>query len=92
MISCVIGSGIFSGNGEALKAAGPGGLMLALTGVSLVTIAMLEGLSEMIQLFAAPNALVEYVRHFVDEDLAWLVGFAYWFVTILLENWTMLTS
>ena len=56
----MIGSGIFSGNGEALKAAGPGGLMIALLVVGLVTIAMLEGLSEMIQLFAAPNALVRY--------------------------------
>ena len=56
--------------------------MLAITVVGLVTIAMLEGLSEMIQLYAAPNALVQYVRYFVDEDLAALVGFAYWSVTL----------
>ena len=82
----MIGSGIFAGNGEALKAAGPGGLMVALTTVSLITIAMLEGLSEMIQLFAAPNALVEYVRYFVDEDLATLVGISYWYVLTSLRS------
>lgn len=57
--------------------------MLALTTVGLITIAMLEGLSEMIQLFAAPNALIEYVRHFVDEDLAVLVAVTYWFIARL---------
>ena len=60
--------------------------MVALTAVSLITIAMLEGLSEMIQLFAAPNALVEYVRYFVDEDLATLVGLAYWYVLMFLAS------
>ena len=52
--------------------------MVAITIVGLIAIAMLEGLSEMIQLFAAPNALVEHVRYFVDEDLAKVVGLAYW--------------
>ncbi|KAL1654225.1 hypothetical protein SLS61_003230 [Didymella pomorum] len=25
-----------------------------------------------------PNAIVEYVRHFVDEDFGWAIGIAYW--------------
>jgi amino acid transporter len=39
---------------------------------------MAEGVSEFIQLFPAPNAIVEYVRAFVDKDLGWVVGIAYW--------------
>ena len=38
----------------------------------------MEGISEFVQLFPAPNAVVEYVKAFVDEDLSWIVGFAYW--------------
>ena len=47
--------------------------MMALTIVGLIAIAMLEGLSGLLQLFPAPNALVEYVKYFVDEDLAYVV-------------------
>lgn len=51
-------------------------LIFPLPGV--IAICMSEGLSELIQLFPAPNAIVEYVRAFVDEDLGWVIGIAYW--------------
>lgn len=82
VVSMVIGTGIYSGNGVVLQAVGPAGLMFALTLIGIVAICMLEGLSEMIQLFAAPSALIEYVRHFVDGDLALVVGVAYWYVIV----------
>jgi yeast amino acid transporter len=40
----------------------------------------MEGISELVQCFPAPNAIVEYVKTFVDEDLGWVVGIAYWLV------------
>jgi amino acid transporter len=46
--------------------------------MGIIAISMSEGVSELTQLFPAPNAIVEYVRTFVDEDLAWIVGIAYW--------------
>ncbi|KAL9119523.1 MAG: hypothetical protein Q9187_003920 [Circinaria calcarea] len=79
VISALIGTGIYVGDGQALRAAGPGGLLTALTIVGLIAIAMMEGLSEMIQMFAAPNALVEYVKNFVDQDLAIVMGVLYWY-------------
>lgn len=39
-----------------------------------------ETVSQFVQLFPAPNAVYEYVSAFVDADLAWVVGFAYWLV------------
>jgi amino acid transporter len=45
----------------------------------VIAICAAEGLSELTQLFPAPNAIVEYVRAFVDEDLAWVIGIAYWY-------------
>ena len=39
----------------------------------------MEGLSELVQLYPAPNAIPEYIKSFVDHDLAWVCGFAYWY-------------
>ena len=75
----MIGSGAFVANGEALKMAGPSGLLIAILFIGIIAICTMESLSELVQLFPAPNAIVEYVAHFVDEDLSWLIGFAYWY-------------
>ncbi|KAH3979022.1 hypothetical protein HBI38_092300 [Parastagonospora nodorum] len=82
VITSLIGSGIFSTGGPAIEVAGPGGALLALVIVGIIAICMAEGLSELTQLFPAPNAIVEYVRAFVDKDYAWVVGIAYWFTYI----------
>ncbi|KAJ9637660.1 hypothetical protein H2199_007150 [Coniosporium tulheliwenetii] len=79
VLSAIIGGGIFNQNGEALELAGPGGMIVAMIFMGLVTIAMSEGVSEFTQMFPAPNAIVEYVRTFVDEDLGWVVGIAFWY-------------
>lgn len=76
--SAVIGITIFYSDGEALEIAGPGGTLLAYVVISIVAICVLEGVSEMIQIFPAPNAIMEYIRAFVDPDLAWVMGVAYW--------------
>ena len=77
-ISNVIGITVFYGDGEALEVAGPSGALLAFAVVGVTSICVMEGISEMIQMFPTPNAIMEFVRVFVDEDLAWVVGIAYW--------------
>jgi yeast amino acid transporter len=57
------------------------GLIIAVLVVSITAICVMECLSEFIVLWPVPNALVEYVRSFVDEDLAIVIGLAYWFVS-----------
>ncbi|KAF8533886.1 amino acid permease-domain-containing protein [Trichophaea hybrida] len=39
----------------------------------------MEGLSEMIGLWPIPNAMVEFVRAFVDYELGTVVGITYWY-------------
>ena len=39
----------------------------------------MEGISELTQLFPAPNAIVEYVGTFVDREFSLVVGIAYWY-------------
>ena len=77
-VSAVIGITIFYSDGEALEVAGPGGTLLAFVIIGIISICVLEGVSEMVQMFPAPNAIMEYIRAFVDPDLAWVMGVAYW--------------
>ena len=65
--------------------AGPGGLLIAWAFVSVTAICVMEGLSEMIIMWPVSNAMVEYVKAFVDRDLAIVVGLAYWLVKLLLD-------
>jgi len=53
-------------------------MLLSILIIGIIAICVMEGVSEFTQLFPAPNAIVTYVRVFVDEDLAWVVGIAYW--------------
>ncbi len=77
-LSAIIGGGIFNNNGEALELSGPVGLILSVVVIGLIAIMVSECISEFIQQFPVPNALMTYVRVFLDKDLGWVVGFAYW--------------
>lgn len=75
----IIGLGFFANSSLILGLAGPEGALLAFALVGLVSIAVMEGICEMIVLWPISNAMVEFVRAFVDEDLAIVVGVAYWY-------------
>ncbi|OOF99179.1 hypothetical protein ASPCADRAFT_127747 [Aspergillus carbonarius ITEM 5010] len=78
-LSAVIGSGIFTNNGTALVIAGPMGLIVAALVMSVVVLAVNECMAELTQQFPVYNAIVIYVRKFVDDDLGWVIGIAYWY-------------
>lgn len=63
-----------------MSVAGPGGTLLAFAVVGFIAFCVMEGVCEMIVLWPIPNAMVEFVRTFVDEDLAVTIGVAYWLV------------
>lgn len=79
----MIGVTVFYSDGKALQVAGPAGALLAFALVGIVALCVMECVSELIQMFPTPNAIVEFVRIFVDEDLAWIIGIGYW----LEERW-----
>jgi amino acid transporter len=81
----VIGGGIFSNNAEALELSGPGGLILSVVIIGIISICVGECISELVQQFPAPNAMMEYVSAFVDKDFGWVVGIAYWYVEGVLQ-------
>jgi amino acid transporter len=78
VISGTIGLGLFTDSGEILKLAGPGGGLIAFALVAFLVISVMSGIAEMIDHWPISGALVEFVRSFIDEDLAIIVGIAYW--------------
>ncbi|CZR51483.1 uncharacterized protein PAC_01359 [Phialocephala subalpina] len=78
VISGTIGLGLFTDSGEILRLAGPGGAILAFVLVGLGVISVMSGIAEMIDHWPISGALVEFVRSFVDKDLAVPIGIAYW--------------
>jgi yeast amino acid transporter len=74
----IIGVGFFRGSSSTTALAGPGGAMIAVFVVGIIVIAVMEGICELINIWPIPNAMVEFVRSFVDEDLGIAVGILYW--------------
>jgi len=48
--------------------------------VGTIAIAVMDGLSEMLQLFPTINPMVEFVEAFVDPTLATCVSVSYWYL------------
>lgn len=65
--------------GEILAFGGPATVLLSFAVVGVVAVAVMEGISEMVITWPIPNPLVEFVRRFVDRDLAVVVCVAYWY-------------
>jgi amino acid transporter len=77
-ISGVLGAGLYLDSGIMLSYGGGTAVLVAYALLGLLAILVMECIGEMICIWPIPNALVEFVRKFVDEDLGILVGIAYW--------------
>lgn len=77
MISGTIGMGLFENSGEILAIAGPGGGITAYTFVGFGVMMVMEGIAEMVTHWPISNAMIEFVRVFVDKELAVVIGVAY---------------
>ena len=92
-IGGIIGITVFSTNGEIIHIAGPAGLLTAVIYIGVTAICTMECLSEFIVWWPISNAMVEYVRAFVDKDLGIAVGITYWSVRLCpngrLSTWLM---
>jgi amino acid transporter len=69
--------GLFVNSGEVLALSGPGGGITAFAVVGFGVIMVMEGLAEMVTHWPISNAMVEFVRVFIDEELAIVIGVAY---------------
>lgn len=79
-ISAVFNVGFYIRSGIVLRTAGPLALFLSFAVLTLLAWGVMQCITEMLSIWPVPGALVEFVRVFVDEDLALTVGVAYWLV------------
>ncbi|KUI73380.1 putative amino-acid permease meu22 [Cytospora mali] len=82
VLSALIGTGVFVTNTEPLELSGPDGLLFALVVLGIITVSVGDTVGHLVQFFPAPNAIFEYTYNFVDHELAWVVGFAYWYAWV----------
>ena len=79
-ISATLGIGFYVRSGTILRTAGPLAVFLSFTILTFLAWGVMQGITEMLSIWPVPGALMEFVRYFVDEDLALTVGAAYWSV------------
>ncbi|KAA1137658.1 hypothetical protein PGTUg99_021368 [Puccinia graminis f. sp. tritici] len=78
-IGGTLGTGLFSGSGEALRDGGPIGLILGHIVMGLIVYSMIAALGEMVIVFPVKGPLIEYPARFVDPALAFAFGWNYWY-------------
>lgn len=77
-VGSTIGIGWSKSGSEILAIAGPAGTLTAFGIVGGIACCVMEGICEMIVLWPISNAMVEFVKAFVDKDLGFVVGLTYW--------------
>jgi amino acid transporter len=70
-----MGMGLFNNSGE----------ILAFTVIGVAVIFAMKGTAEVIGRWPIAIGMIEFVRVFVDKDLAIVIGFAYWYLRPNLE-------
>ena len=85
-ISATINVGFYINSGTVLRTAGPLALCLSFTFLTFLAWGVMQCITEMLAIWPVPGALVEFVRVFVDEDLAFTVGAIYWSVHLEAYN------
>lgn len=80
MIGALFGIGFYVRSGTILRTAGPLALLLSFTLLSLLTWGVMQCVTEILSIWPVPGALVEFVGCFIDEDLGYIIGVAYWSV------------
>ncbi|KAF2810352.1 amino acid permease [Mytilinidion resinicola] len=77
-IGGIIGPGLLVGSGNALHLAGPAGILISFCLVGLIVLfSVLQSLGELATLMPVSGSFTEYAARFVDEALAFALGWAY---------------
>ncbi|KAH8900451.1 amino acid transporter [Thozetella sp. PMI_491] len=78
-----IGTGLWVGTGQALKAAGPGGIALAYTCQSFIVWALYMAIGEMTTYRPVHGGFIRQAAEYVDPALAFAEGINFWFLWVM---------
>ena len=77
-VGAMLGIGFYVRIGTVLRTAGPLAVLLSYTLLTLLAWGVMQCITEMLSIWPVPGALIEFVRCFIDEDLGYTIGIAYW--------------
>lgn len=86
LFNLVFGVGYFQNTTYALQTTGGIGAMMAWLFVGVVALCVVDCISEMVTVFPISNSMAQFVRVFVDEDLAILISIGYWLSYVAIFN------
>ncbi|OJJ55622.1 hypothetical protein ASPSYDRAFT_92749 [Aspergillus sydowii CBS 593.65] len=81
-IGGIIGPGLLVGSGNAFKEGGPAGVLISFSLVGIVVYFVMQALGEMATAIPVTGSFTEYAGRFVDDSLAFGLGWAYWYLWI----------
>ncbi|KAF2499706.1 amino acid permease [Lophium mytilinum] len=92
-IGGIIGPGLLVGSGNALHLAGPAGILISFCLVGIIVFFVMQSLGELATLMPVSGSFTEYAARFVDEALAFALGWAYWYlwVTVLANEYNAIS-
>ena len=88
-IGGIIGPGLLVGSGNALHLAGPAGIIISFLLVGIIVFFVMQSLGEIATIIPVTGSFMEYAERFVDDSLAFALGWAYWYlwVTVLANEY-----
>ncbi|KAL4799295.1 amino acid permease/ SLC12A domain-containing protein [Aspergillus venezuelensis] len=81
-IGGIIGPGLLVGSGKAFSEGGPGGVLISFSLVGIIVYFVMQALGEMATAIPVTGSFTEYAQRFVDDSLAFGLGWAYWWLWI----------
>lgn len=78
----VVGASIWYGVGFAVAYSGPVGALICFAVIGIDVFFVMQCLGEMSTLFPVPGAFIELAGRFVDESLAFSLGWNYWYLWV----------
>ncbi|KAL4804059.1 amino acid permease/ SLC12A domain-containing protein [Aspergillus unguis] len=81
-IGGIIGPGLLVGSGNAFSEGGPAGVLISFSLVGIIVYFVMQALGEMATAIPVTGSFTEYAQRFVDDSLAFGLGWAYWYLWI----------
>ncbi|CAG7924725.1 unnamed protein product [Penicillium olsonii] len=90
-IGGIIGPGLLVSSGNALAEGGPAGALISFSLVGIIVFFVMQSLGEMATLIPVTGSFTEYAERFIDDSLAFALGWAYWYLWVLANEYNAIS-
>ncbi|KAF2249428.1 amino acid permease [Trematosphaeria pertusa] len=92
-IGGIIGPGLLVGSGNALRLAGPAGILISFSLVGIIVFFVMQSLGELATVIPVTGSFIDYASRFYDPALAFALGWAYWYLwlTVLTNEYNAIS-